>query len=57
MPNADHSMLKKNTAAAKWRTNLTAIFFLRALFDDKFLSDLSEFVKQMAPKYIHEFFS
>ncbi|MEK4056680.1 hypothetical protein MHB84_24205 [Paenibacillus sp. FSL F4-0087] len=44
LPNADHSMLKKNTAASKWRTNLIAIFFPRALFDDKYLIGVSQFV-------------
>lgn len=50
LPNADHSMLKKEIASSKWYTNLTAIFFPRKLFDEKYLSDLTQFVQQMAQK-------
>lgn len=46
LPNADHSMLKKEMTASKLRTNLTAIFFPRNLFDDKYLNDLTQFVSQ-----------
>ncbi|NEW09311.1 prolyl oligopeptidase family serine peptidase [Paenibacillus sp. SYP-B3998] len=46
LPDADHSMLKKEMVASKLRTNLTAIFFPRSLFDDKYLNDLTQFVSQ-----------
>jgi len=44
LPNADHSMLKKDIATSKLLTNLTAIFFPRYLFDDKYLNDLTQFI-------------
>ncbi|RUT48267.1 alpha/beta hydrolase [Paenibacillus anaericanus] len=50
LPDADHSMLKKDIATSTWRTYLTAIFFPRKLSDDKYLSDLTQFVSQMAHK-------
>ncbi|MBU3127935.1 alpha/beta hydrolase family protein [Clostridium tagluense] len=47
LPNANHSMLKKNIATSKLLTNLTAIFFPRYLFDDKYLNDLTDFVRRI----------
>ena len=53
LPNADHSMLEKEMTASKLRTNLTAIFFPRNLFDDKYLNDLTQFVKNPDDKSHH----
>ncbi|KGE16352.1 alpha/beta hydrolase family protein [Paenibacillus wynnii] len=49
LPNADHSMLKKELATSELRTYLTAIFSPKTMFDDQYLTNLSQFVSQFKP--------
>jgi dienelactone hydrolase len=44
LPDADHSMLRKELSTSKLRTNIAAIFFPKYLFDPKYLNDLTQFV-------------
>ncbi|MCL6602856.1 MAG: prolyl oligopeptidase family serine peptidase [Paenibacillus sp.] len=49
LPNANHSMLKKELAKSEIKTYLTALFFPKKLFDDQYLKDVTEFVSQFNP--------